>query len=361
VVIRRTGWIVGLGLLALLLAGCELFTTTPFPEFLAYTDISVDLAREIEEIWERPGEIDYQLDVVYSPTEEARVLLVVEPPTDQDGGFEYKGRLLIFDEDLDLIAEVRPKSDFDFFARPYAYGHTAGIMLISNMLITAAGQLFDVSLTYQGLEGPAIVDPGSATYLFAPPPGDFATYEIRQQGYTGLAVFPGDVNLWSFAALVTFPIVPPGAQSSDDDAGYQILDVVYNGLAGPNDDVTFLLSEPSEGRVVAARRKLSDISGGSTTELVSGSFPIEIEADRPLDYHADADGFFLRRRDGLLERHNWTVSGALELTGGGKTLVGDRYFARKYAFLSGATLSGNEYMYRFDPSSRVLTRYTRWW
>ena len=49
----------------------------------------------------------------------------------------------------------------------------------------------------------------------------------------------------------------------------------------------------------------------------------------------------------------------LRLVGEKTSLAGDRYFFRHYAFLSGVT--GGEYMYRFDPSSRVLTRYTRWW
>ncbi len=347
---------------ALVLAGCELLAVTPFPDFLGYTDISRDLSSEIKRVWDNWGEIEYQLAVVYTGSDAARVLLVVEPPSDQGGSFSYSGRLFMLDEDLNAIATISPVSDLDFFGRPFAYGHD-GVLLVSNMLITAAGQIFDNSLPYLGLEGPAIADTaGTSTYVFSPPPGAFATFDIRWQRYFG----PSDTSsnpdtIWSLPGTGSLEIIPPAARpGGSEDAGYQILDAVYDAATG---EVTFLLSEPSQARVLAARTTLAAVVAGTAGPLAAdgSSFPIEVSADRPLDARADAGGFFLRRRDGLLERYNWTASGSLSLVGDRKTLVGDRYFFRHYGFLSGASPSSREYMYRFDPSSRILTRYKRWW
>jgi hypothetical protein len=349
---------------ALLLGGCDLLTVTPFPAFLGYTDMSKDLASAVERVWDKPEEVSYQLEVVYTDTDAARVLLVIEPPSDSGGDYEYRGEMLMLDEDLNTVARVRPPSDLDFFARPFAYGHQAGVILVSNMLITSSGQPFDVSLTYLGLEGPAIADrlgtaAGSpATYLFAPPPGEFATFDLTWQSYFQPSTFPA--TIWSFLSSGTLPILPAGSRPSGQDAGYQILDAVYNSAT---DEVTFLFSEPAEARVVAARALLSEIVDGTVTSLAggAGSFPIDVEADRPLDARADTNGFFLRRREGVIERCTWTATGALRLVGEPRTLVGDRSFDRRYAFLAGNSPSGRRAMYRFDPASRVLTRYKRWW
>jgi hypothetical protein len=346
-------------LAATLLAGCDIVTTTPYPEFLGYTDLSVDLSGRIEEIWDSPGEVDYQLDVVYTATDPARVLLVVEPPSDSGDGFDYRGRLLMFDADLNLVETLSPLTDLDFFSRPFVYGHDGGVLLVSTMLIEPGGYLYDDSLTFEGLEGPAIADVGVGTYVFSAPPGSFTTFDVSWREYTGTAVVNAGVSdtIYSPVGSGSFPIIP--SAQSGDDAGYQILDAYYNEATG---EVTFLLSEPAAERVVAARTILADITGGSLTSLASGpnSFPIEVGADRPLDYHVDEDGFFLRRRDGLLERYDWTPTGELRQTRK-KTLIGDRYFFRSYAFLSGDSPTGEEYMYRFDPSARILTRYKKWW
>lgn len=360
---------------AFLSVGCDIVASTPFPEFLGYTDISVDLSSRIDDIWDDRGEIDYQLDVVYSTGNPARVLLVVEPPTDAGGTFDYRGRLMLFDEDLTLITTLQPVTDLDFFSRPFAYTHapdatdSVGVILLSTMFVQPDGYLYDASLSFLGLEGPAIADQDTppengSTYVFSAPPGEFSTFEISWQAYgAGLQVDRADDPDTIYAIgsgpadSGSFAIVPSSDQSGD--AGFQILDAIYNEAT---DEVTFLLSEPTAERVVAARTTLAEITGGSISSLASGSggFPIEVPADRPLDYHVDEDGFFLRRRDGLLERYNWTPTGTLRQTGS-ETLTGDRYFFRQYAFLSGDSPSGSEYMYRFDPSSRILTRYKKWW
>ncbi len=369
---HRPGRLAAVAILALFLAGCDIVTTTPYPEFLGYTDISVDLSGRIEEIWDSPGEVDYQLDVVYTATDPARVLLVVEPPSDSGDGFDYRGRLLMFDADLNLITTLEPRTDLDFFSRPYLYTHapdatdSVGVILVSTMFLQPDGYLYDDSLTFLGREGPAIADQDTppengSTYVFSAPPGEFTTFEVSWQAYgAGLqvdrATDPDDI--YGIGPSGSFPVIP-SAQSGGDDAGYQILDAYYNEAS---DEVTFLLSEPAAERVVAARTTLAGITGGSVTSLASGSnsFPIEVGADRPLDYHVDEDGFFLRRRDGLLERYDWTPTGELRQTRK-KTLIGDRYFFRSYAFLSGDSPTGEEYMYRFDPSARILTRYKKWW
>lgn len=343
------------------LAGCDVLSTTPFPDFLGYSDVSVDLSGEIRDISNDPSGITYSLNVV-SATDQPRVLLLVEPPSEPDADFEYRGELLIFDDGLDSLGSARPGSDLDTFGRPFAYAHD-GNLLVSNSILAPDGSYID-SVTYQGYEGPAFVDPdASRTYVFSLPAGDFAGFELVWEAYEGNAT-PGSPYTLPVASPQPVPIIPASEQPNPgtdgyDDLGYQLLDAVYNDAT---DEVTFLFSEPSAERVVAARAVRADIEDGSLASLVSGpnDFPVEVEADRPLDAHADGEGFFLRRRDGWLERHEWTTSGALDVRGSPERIVGDRYFDRQYGFLSGPDAETG-YMYRFDPSSRVLTRYKKWW
>ncbi|MFW6249650.1 MAG: hypothetical protein ACOC47_00990 [Alkalispirochaetaceae bacterium] len=356
------------GAAALALAGCDILSTTPFPDFLDYTDESVDLSGEIGDISNDPADTAYSLDVVYTATDEPRVMLLVEPPADPDAGFDYRGELLLFDAELDLVGSARPGSDLDTFGRPFAYAHD-GNLLVSNSIIATDGSYID-SVTYEGYEGPAFVDPNVTgdphsprTYVFSRPAGDFAGFELVWQAYAADAT-PGAPYTLPVSEPRPVPIIPASEQPNPDtdgydDLGYQLLDAVYNVAT---DEVTFLLSEPSEERVLAARALLDDIEDGALTSLVSGpnDFPVEVDADRPLDVHADRRGFFLRRRDGWLERQEWTSEGELDTRGGSQRIVGDRYFDRKYGFLSGPD-AATGYMYRFDPSSRVLTRYRRWW
>ena len=356
------------GAAALALSGCDVFSTTPFPDFLGYTDVSVDLSGAIRDISNDASGITYSLDVVYTASDQPRVLLLVEPPADPDADFDYRGELLLFDAGLDLVGSARPGSDLDTFGRPFAYAHD-GDLLVSNSIIAADGSFID-SVTYQGYEGPAFIDPNTTgnphpprTYVFSLPPGDFAGFELVWEAYDGDAT-PGSPYTLPVANPQPIPIIPASEQPNAgtdgyDDLGYQLLDAAYNAAT---DEVTFLFSEPSEERVLAARAILDAIEGGSLTSLVSGpnNFPVEVEADRPLDAHADREGLFLRRRDGWLERHEWTTGGDLDARGSPERIVGDRYFDRQYGFLSGPD-AATGYMYRFDPSSRVLTRYRTWW
>jgi hypothetical protein len=90
------------------------------------------------------------------------------------------------------------------------------------------------------------------------------------------------------------------------------------------------------------------------------AWPVVVSQDRP-QLHADAGGIFMVQRDGWMTRYAWTVpSQALAWTGSPVQIVGDRSLSRLYAFLLPQS-GGPQYMYRFDPASRILTRYKRWW
>lgn len=351
---------------ALVVVGCNL-TQSPFPEFIAYTDLSVNLDNRVDDIQGGEPSVDYTLQTITrsnGTADEPRLLLLVEPFDADDSSFDYKGRLLMFDQDLNLLATAAPLSSLDTFGRPFAYGHD-GRILVSNSILTAAG-VTETTLTFLGLEGPAVQDTTTVpvrTVVFSLSPGEFSGFQIQWNVYDDIGVVNPE-DPWSNVGSDSFQIIPVAEQPSDpdDDDGYQILGVVYSNDA--NDEITFLLSEPSQERVVAARVNLSDIVDGAPpplTNLVSSSaaFPIEVAADRPLDVHIDPDGFFLRLRDGWMERHNWTSSGTLSYLGRHR-IIGDRSFDRNYAFLSGSLVT-EQYMYRFDPTSRVLTRYTQWW
>ena len=63
-----------------------------------------------------------------------------------------------------------------------------------------------------------------------------------------------------------------------------------------------------------------------------------------------------------MTRYTWTApSQALGWSGSPVQIVGDRSLSRRYAFLIEQTGNQYQYMYRFDPSSGILTRYKRWW
>ncbi|HYW85064.1 MAG TPA: hypothetical protein VFB30_17515, partial [Spirochaetia bacterium] len=134
------------------------------------------------------------------------------------------------------------------------------------------------------------------------------------------------------------------------------------------DEVTFVLSEPAQGRIMAARiGRLAAISGtgvllpsATSWPVPASAWPVEIDVDRPALF-VDIGGFFLVRRDGWMERYTWNAAGTpLALVGDPVRIVGDKSLSRGYAFLVPQG-GGSPYMYRFDPSSRVLTRYRRWW
>ncbi|TVR31947.1 MAG: hypothetical protein EA404_08770 [Spirochaetaceae bacterium] len=340
-------------LVAVAVVGCDFLLTTPFPGFLGYTDISVDLTSRIESLHSNLGEVEFVLHTVYTNADVPRLILVAEPPSSsQSDAFSYRGRAFFFDEDLSFLNVASPSGELDTFGKPFAYGPD-GNVLIGNTILSPDGEVLGV-LPYQGLEGPAVLETDEpSTVVFALAPGSYSGYDLEWLAYR-TPPFP-----WSPDTQGTLPILPPGNRPSSNDRAYQILDVVYHQTT---EEMTFLLSQPAAGRIVAARASWPAIRDGLLDALApsEGSFPIRIDADRPLDVHADTEGFFLRRRDGWMEYRRWTPDGPLELQGSEVRIVGDRFFRRAYAFFSGPDV-GNHYMYRFDASSRVLTRYRRWW
>ena len=341
-------------LLTLFLAtACDLLLTTPFPDFLGYTDITLDLGGRIDAIWSGAGSIDYRMEVVVTDTNDPRLLLLVEPPTESGStGFQYRGRLLVFDADLNLLNTTAPLTELDTFGRPFVYGPDGNI-LVGNTILDTDGVALD-TLPFLGLEGPGVTantlgDPSAV--VLSLPAGEFTGFDVEWVRYTD-ATFP-----WTLEDDGILPILPPANRPSSASEGFQVLNAAFHPV---DDQVTLLLSQPSVPRVVAVRFSLPSLLNGTLSELVPSmnAFPVSVDADRPLDTHATADGFFLRRRDGWLGYQRWTPSGPLELVGNRERIVGDRSFNRTFAFLSS---HGQQFMYRFDPASRVLTRYRRWW
>ncbi len=332
---------------------CEVLLTTPFPDFLGYTDISVDLDSEVGSIWSGTESIEYRMQVVASENEDPRLLLLVEPPTESgSSGFRYRGRLLVFDSDLNLLNTTAPLSDLDTFGRPFAFGPDGNI-LAGNTILDRDGLALD-TLPFLGVEGPGVTALNFTTpsaLAFSLPPGEFTGFDLEWVQYTD------DTFPWTVANDNTIAILPPDNRPSSVSEGFQVLNAAFHPTS---DQVTLLLSQPATQRVMAVRFNLPDLLDGGLTELATASndFPISLDADRPLDTHATSDGFFLRRRDGWIEYHPWTSSGSLRSDGSPVQIVGDRSFNRSFAFLA---TGEQQFMYRFDPGSRVLTRYRRWW
>jgi hypothetical protein len=352
----------------LCLAGCELFTVTPFPAFTSMTDVSVELGSRIDGIAAGQTPLSYDLTVVDDPAREPRVLLLVEPPSsDQNVGFNYTGQLIFMDKDLNVVGQRATPTTLDYFSKPYSYA-ADGNILAGYTVLTANGARTSVPAPDgllnppPGLEGYSFTD-GADTYIFSTPAGQYASFDLQ---------FADLLPSWGYQPDppngTTLAIVPQAARPSKTDPNYTNLGYQLVGLAYDNTttDITFVLSEPAQGRIMTVRLDLATAISGNGVLLpnvtkwpVSAeAWPLAVTVDRP-ELHADAGGFFMVQRDGWLTRYNWAATGDPKASGSPLQIVGDRSLSRHYAFLNSDT--GGRYMYRFDPSSRVLTRYKRWW
>jgi hypothetical protein len=361
-----------LALLAVLsLSTCEIFTVTPFPDFVDKTDISIDLSREIDAIAGGQSTISYQLTVVDNPNPvfPPRVLLLVEPPSsDPNVGFDYKGKLIFMDRDLKVLNRVGTGSSLDYFSKPYAYAHDGNVLAGYTVLTPDGGTTTVGTLNPPpGLEGFALTNGAvTETDIFATPSGQYASFNISYIGYNTAGLGWGIVLPAGTLSIVPPPSLPSSSDPNYANLGYQLVGLAYNSVT---DEITFVLSEPAQGRIVAARMGRVAATSGSGVLLPSAgswpvaasAWPVEVDVDRPALF-ADVDGFFLVRRDGWMERYTWNAAGTpLILTGAPVKIVGDRSLSRRYAFLVPQTAGLPTYMYRFDPSSKMLTRYRRWW
>jgi hypothetical protein len=347
-------------LLALLcLAGCEIFTVSPFPGFVDKTDISLDLGSRVRAITGGAGPVKYDLNVIDYPGLAPRVLLLVEPPSsDPAAGFDYKGKLVVMDKDLNVLGEASTATSLDYFSKPYTYAadtaHNVnpptGFKILAGYTVLDDTGARVQTLTPTTLQGFAFTD-GAANYIFSTPAGQYASFDLNFATYS---------SIWGLLSTPpqTLAIIPPGLRPSTSDPNYANLGYQLVGIALNGTEVTFVLSEPSQGRIVAERTTIANATSGSGV-LSSGAWPLSVTVDRP-ELHADANGFFLVQRDGWMTRYEWTPTGALSQVGDPKKIVGDRSLNRNYGFLLPQS-GGTQYMYRFDPSSRILTRYKRWW
>jgi hypothetical protein len=262
------------------------------------------------------------------------------------------------DQSLTVLGQAKTAGSLDYFSKPYSYTHD-GKMLVGYTLLTSQGQPATPTLGATGLEGFALRtgNTGSdTTYIFATPSGMYTSFDLSWFHY---------FNNWGIdpASPGTLSIIPAASRPSPSDPnyanlGYQLVGLSYN---PSGQEITFVLSKPADGTIVATRQTLANATSGAINLLpASGSFEISLDADRPY-LSADLAGLFLVRRDGWMDRYPWTQTGALSFSGSKKEIVGDRSLSRKYAFLETGSPSGPSYMYRFDPSSRILTRYRRWW
>jgi hypothetical protein len=347
----------------LALAACEFFTATPFPAFVGHSDSSIDLSGRISAIAPGASSIAYDLNVITAQGMDPRILLLVEPPsTNAETGFLYTGQLFFLDRDLNVLGQATTNSSLDYFSKPYSFTHDGNVLAGYTVLTTEGGHTTGTLSTPHGLEGFAFTN-GTETYVFASPSGKYAAFDIEFLGYNAAN--------WGNFLTGTLAVIPAGSLPPETDPnyanlGYQLIGLVYN--SGSN-EITFVLSEPAAKRIMGKRVTLPAATTGSPVLLDPGSaWPVAssawdfyLEVDRP-SLSADGAGFFLVRwRDGWLERYSWTETGALRLTGDPVRIVGDRSSQREYAFLQPLGAGEPAYMYRFDPASRILTRYRRWW
>jgi hypothetical protein len=265
----------------------------------------------------------------------------------------------VMDRDLTVLGQAGTASSLDYFSKPYAYCADGNIIAGYTVLDASGGTV--ITLTPQGLAGFAFTD-GTSTYVFSTPSGEYASFDLSYMQYN---------NTWGllYSSVQTLAIVAQSARPASSDSGsaspgYQLLGLAYD----PGSDmITFVFSEPSAGTIHAARMSRAGalapgaviLSDPDEWPVESDEWPLSVTQDRPA-LSAVADGLFMVQRDGWITRRAWTPAGkALAWAGSPTQVVGDRSLSRRYAFL--APGSGAQYMYRFDPSSGVLTRYGRWW
>ena len=359
--VRRSVALSALLLSLVLLAGCDIFSVSPFPGFVGMTDISIDLSSRINSITGGATPVNYDLQVVDQGGTSPRVLLLVEPPSsDPTLGFNYKGKLVLMDQDLNVVGQAGTATSLDYFSKPYAYGADGNILAGYTVLYPSGGT--KITLSSLGLEGFAFTD-GTSTYVFSTPGGQYASFDLNYMVYN---------SGWGllYPSLQTLAIIPQAARPSTSDPnyanlGYQLLGLAFDSASGGN--ITFVFSEPSAGLILVARMGLAAATSGSGVVLPgptgwpvgAGAWPLSLSVDRPA-LSTDAGGIFMVQRDGWMSRYTWTSPlQALAWTGSPVQIVGDRSLSRRYAFLMPQT--GPQYMYRFDPSSGILTRYKRWW
>jgi hypothetical protein len=361
--VRTRSALLAMLLPSLLLAGCDLFTTSPFPGFTYATDKSIDLNSRINSITAGASPVNYDLEVVDSPGLSPRVLLLVEPPSsDPNLGFNYKGQLVFMDQDLNVLGQAATPTSIDYFSKPYAYAADGNILAGYIVLSPSGG--FVRKLNSLGQEGFAFTD-GTNNYVFSTPGGQYASFDLN---YT---IYLNSPPWGILSSLQTLAIIGQGARPSTSDPnypnlGYQLLGLSYDSTST---NITFVFSEPSTANILVARMPLATATSGSGVILPGptswpvdpGSWPLSLSQDRPA-LSADLAGIFMVQRDGWMTRYAWTSpSQALGWSGSPVQIVGDRSLNRRYAFLIQQTGPQYQYMYRFDPSSGILTRYKRWW
>lgn len=337
---------------ALALAGCDLFSN-PFPGFLGGVEETVVV--DVDSILPG-GRIEngtgYDLEVIGSGADR-RLLLLVEPPTNDPATFSYDGRLIVMDLDLQEEIRLEAATSIDYLSRPFGYGHDGSLLAgYSVYQLPLSGAAPDhVTEPPHGLQGFITIDAVPATRLFATPSGRFSAFHLQIESYQfPFPVPPGWAPIAADAETVE--IVPNGLALSADPAlaqdGYQLLGIGRNG-----GEIRFLLSRPSQQQIIGAAATLSEVVDAGLSPrpvlLPEGSDPLfTINADRP-QASADDEGFFLMRRDGWFERYDW--DGNLQ-----SRVTGDTSFSRQYAF----DVEGDQF-FRYDPASATLSRIRGWW
>lgn len=347
-----------------LFVGCELFTTSPFPGFVDQTDTSIDLGSRINSITGGVSPVTYDLNVVDEAGLSPRVLLLAEPPSsDPNQGFNYRGQLIFMDQDLNVLAQAATPTSLDYFSKPYAYAHDGNILTGYIVLSPVGGTTSVGALNPAPPLGGYAFTASGYTYVFATPAGQYASFDLTFIGYNNptwtIGVPPGTL------AIIPQSATPAPSTPNYTNLGYQLLGLAYDSAS---DEITFVFSEPAQARIMAARMTLAAVTTGTGVLLPNvtswpvgaDAWPVVVSQDRP-QLHADAGGIFMVQRDGWMTRYAWTApSQALAWTGSPVQIVGDRSLSRLYAFLLPQS-GGPQYMYRFDPASRILTRYKRWW
>jgi hypothetical protein len=341
--------------IALLAASCGFLVITPFPSFMGGAEYVLELPglTEYTDITGR-NESGTRYDLAVIGTGPAmRVLLKVEPPSSVGGGYEYRGRIIVFDEDLSPVGVIEPETTLDYLSRPYSYTHNANEILIGFSVFNDTTFAIDEKVTQHGLTGFVVTKAGTtSTHLFSTPSGAFSGFELHMRNYLSN-------NPWGVTSDVTtvniLPLEdwPPADDPDFSRLGFQLLGVDYQ--ESPSDEITFLFSQPSEQYIIAVRATLADVLSGETTSLLSSSSDTGVirlaGLDRP-GASVDDLGFFLQQRNGWFVRYEWDAEGAVERI----RVVGDTSFARRYAFYP-----AGDTFYRFDPAALTLTRIKGWW
>ena len=324
----------------LLLAGCDLFRFTPYPEYIAGLETMRDVSVEIETALLDETRARYDLWVVEITPGVRRLLLLVAPLV-SEGEDEKPATLLVYDEVGALQGVVEQPDPLSYLSRPF-------VLAADGSLLVGVVALDPVSLGVNTVLGPHGLtgyggSAGGFTYLFSQPAGETLSFTLAYRTYDAA---------WTVVDIGTVDIVPPERIPVPDptapattEPGFRLLTmrVLDTGIG------IFVFSEPAQNRLHLTTADLSDVVSGAVDAIMPSGEGVLVDFPLNTFLYPSNDSFLVRSASGTFTRYTWE---GFQL----ETVGSERGTGRVYAV---DTLG--QWIYRLDPVDRTLAVIRAWW